>query len=63
LNRLDNVNTINEVAYSEEKEMWMVGWDIKKEPDHDHPKCEHVNPEGSTKVETVRVDKILQKKA
>lgn len=59
INGLSNCTAINEAAYNENGEKWLVGWDLHDEPDPDHPEKEHVNPAGSLKVTTRRVDNLL----
>lgn len=59
-NGFSNVTTINAATYDENQDMWLVGWDLKTEPDPTHPDKEHVNPEGSMPVEAVTVDSVLK---
>jgi FkbM family methyltransferase len=59
LNGFSNVTTRNAATYDENRDMWLVGWDLKPDPDPDHPEVEHVNPAGSIPVETVAVDAVL----
>lgn len=60
LNELSNVTALNAATYDENRDMWLVGWDLKPEPDPEHPEAEHINPEGSMPVKALTVDSVLE---
>jgi FkbM family methyltransferase len=60
LNELSNVTAVNAATYDKNQDMWLVGWDLKPEPDPEHPEEEHINPEGSMPVDAITVDSVLE---
>jgi FkbM family methyltransferase len=60
LNELTNVTAVNAATYDKTQDMWLVGWDLKPEPDPDHPGAQHINPEGSMPVKAITVDSVLE---
>lgn len=59
INQFSNVTALNAATYDKNQDMWLVGWDLKPEPDPEHPEAEHINPEGSMPVKAVTVDSVL----
>ena len=60
LNEFSNVTALNAATYDKNQEMWLVGWDLKSDPEPDHTAAQHINPEGSMPVEAVTVDSVLE---
>lgn len=59
LNELSNVIPLQLATYSENRPMWLVGWNLKFHPEP-HPATSG-NPRGCVQVEAVTVDSVLQK--